>query len=205
VLMPGPTALFWDVGGVLLTNGWDRTARRKAAEQFKLDWEEFEDRHELVVSAFEKGQLGLEAYLGRAVFYRPRDFSPEEFKKFMLAQSELLPDTLAIIERLARSKQYLLGTINNESLELNLYRIERFGLRRYFDVFFSSCFLGVKKPDAAIYRLALQLTQCAPGEFVFVDDRPLNLECAREMGIRTIHFQSAPQLERDLRELSIEL
>jgi putative hydrolase of the HAD superfamily len=203
--MPGPTALFWDVGGVLLTNGWDRTARRKAAEKFKLDWEEFEDRHELVVSAFEKGQLGLEAYLGRAVFYRPRDFSPEDFKKFMLAQSELLPDTLAIIERLARSKRYLLGTINNESLELNLYRIERFGLRRYFDVFFSSCFLGVKKPDAAIYRLALQLTQCAPGEFVFVDDRPLNLECAREMGIRTIHFQSAPQLERDLRELSIEL
>jgi putative hydrolase of the HAD superfamily len=204
-LMPGPTALFWDVGGVLLTNGWDRTARRKAAEQFKLDWEEFEDRHELVVSAFEKGQLGLDVYLDRTVFYRQRDFSPEDFKKFMLAQSELLPDTMAIIERLARSKRYLLGTINNESLELNLYRIERFGLRRHFDVFFSSCFLGVKKPDAAIYRLALQLTQCAPGEFVFVDDRPLNLECAREMGIRTIHFQSAPQLERELRELGVEL
>src|ERR1700674_5643345 len=105
--MPGPTALFWDVGGVLLTNGWDRTARRKAAEQFKLDWEEFEDRHELVVSAFEKGQLGLDVYLDRTVFYRQRDFSPEDFKKLMLAQSELLPDTMAIIERLARSKRYL--------------------------------------------------------------------------------------------------
>jgi putative hydrolase of the HAD superfamily len=203
--MPAPTALFCDVGGVLLTNGWDRTARRRSVERFKLDWEEFEDRHELVVSAFEKGQLALKAYLDRTIFYRPRQFTPEDFKSFMLAQSEAFPDTLAVLERLARSKLYLLGTLNNESLELNLYRIERFGLRRYFDVFFSSCFLGVQKPDAAIYRLALQMTQRAPEEFVFVDDRPLNLECAREMGIHTIRFENASQLERDLRELGVRV
>jgi putative hydrolase of the HAD superfamily len=203
--MPAPTAVFCDVGGVLLTNGWDRTARRRSVEQFKLDWEEFEDRHELVASAFEKGQLTLKAYLDRTVFYRPRQFTPEDFKSFMLAQSEAFADTLAVLERLARSKLYLLGTLNNESLELNLYRIERFGLRRYFDVFFSSCFLGVQKPDAAIYRLALQMTQRAPEEFVFVDDRPLNLECAREMGIHTIRFENASQLERDLRELGVQV
>jgi putative hydrolase of the HAD superfamily len=203
--MPGPTALFRDVGGVILTNGWDRSARRKAVERFKLFWEEFEDRHELVVSLFEKGQLGLDAYLNRTVFYRPRDFTVDDFKRFMFAQSESFLDTLAVLKRLARSKQYLLGTLNNESRELDLYRIERFELRRYFDVFFSSCFLGLQKPDPAIYRLVLEMTQRAPGEFVFIDDHPLNLECAREMGILTIRFQSAPQLEKELRELGVEV
>jgi putative hydrolase of the HAD superfamily len=203
--MPGPTALFWDVGGVLLTNGWDRAARRRAVENFGLDWDEFQDRHELVSPAFEKGQLGLNAYLDRTVFYRPRSFSREDFRNFMFAQSEPFPESLAVVERLARSKRYLLGTLNNESVELNLYRIERFDLRHYFSVFFSSCFLGVKKPDEAMYRLALQMTQCAPEEFVFVDDRALNLECARGLGIQTIEFQNASQLERDLRGLGVEV
>ena len=201
--MPGPTALFWDVGGVLLTNGWDRSSRRKAVEHFNLDWDEFEDRHELVDSAFEKGQLGLEAYLDRTVFYRPRSFTREDFRNFMFGQSEPFPETVAILDRLARSKRYLMGTLNNESIELNLYRINRFGLRNYFDVFFSSCFLGVKKPDEAMYRLALQMTQRAPEDFVFVDDRPLNLECARRLGIHTIQFENASQLERELSELGI--
>ncbi len=201
--MPGPTALFWDVGGVLLTNGWDRSSRRKAVEHFNLDWDEFEDRHELVDSAFEKGQLGLEAYLDRTVFYRPRSFTREDFRNFMFGQSESFPETVAILDRLARSKRYLMGTLNNESIELNLYRINRFGLRNYFDVFFSSCFLGVKKPDEAMYRLALQMTQRAPEDFVFVDDRPLNLECARGLGIHTIQFENASQLERELSELGI--
>ena len=201
--MPGPTALFWDVGGVLLTNGWDRSSRRKAVEHFNLDWDEFEDRHELVDSAFEKGQLGLEAYLDRTVFYGPRSFTREDFRNFMFGQSEPFPETVAILDRLARSKRYLMGTLNNESIELNLYRINRFGLRNYFDVFFSSCFLGVKKPDEAMYRLALEMTQRPPAEFVFVDDRSLNLECARGLGIQTIQFQNALQLERDLSALGV--
>lgn len=203
--MPAVTTLFSDVGGVLLTNGWDRKSRSNAAERFELDWDEFQDRHELVASAFDKGQLGLEEYLNRTVFYRPRVFTPEQFKEFMLAQSQACPDSLAVMDRVARGRKYLLATLNNESLELNHYRIEHFGLRKYFTVFFSSCFLGVKKPDKAIYRLALQMTQRAPGECVFVDDRPLNLECARALGIRTILFQNAGQLERELRELGIVL
>ena len=199
------TTLFSDVGGVLLTNGWDRNSRRKAIEHFQLDGEEFEDRHELVASAFDKGQLGLEEYLQRTVFYRQREFTPQQFKDFMLAQSAACPDSLAVMDRLARSRKYLLATLNNESLELNRYRIEHFGLRKYFTVFFSSCFLGVKKPDEAIYRLALQMTQRAPEECVFVDDRPLNLECARALGIRTILFQNAGQLEHELSALGMVL
>jgi putative hydrolase of the HAD superfamily len=197
-------AMFWDVGGVLLSNGWDKPLRRKAIDKFGLDAEEFEGRHELVVTAFETGQMGLEQYLDRTVFYRPRSFTQQDFKDFMFSLSRPCPETLAMVERLAQKKNYLLATLNNESLDLNLYRINRFGLRDYFDVFFSSCFLGVKKPDEAIYRLALQMTQRAPEESLFIDDRALNLECARHCGMRTILYRDPPQFRRELQDLGIE-
>ncbi len=199
------SALFWDVGGVLLSNGWDEPSRRKAVEKFNLEREEFEDRHELVVTAFETGQIGLKEYLERTVFYRPRTFSQQDFKDYLFSLSQPCAETLAVLERLAQSKKYLLATLNNESLDLNQYRIERFGLRKYFNIFFSSCFLGVKKPDEAIYRLALQITQLPREECLFIDDRALNLECARNcVGMRTIYFQDPAQLQRELRELGIE-
>ena len=199
------SALFWDIGGVLLSNGWDKPSRRKTAQKFDLDWEEFEDRHELVVAAFETGKIGLNEYLERTVFYRPRAFTPQDFKDFLFSLSEPCSENMGILARLAKSRAYLLAALNNESLELNLYRINRFGLRDYFDAFFSSCFLGVKKPDEAIYRLALQMTQLPPEECLFIDDRALNLECARNcVGMRTIHFQAPAQLQHELRELGIE-
>ena len=203
--MADTKGLFWDIGGVLLTNGWDRAARSRAAQTFTLDWEEFENRHEMVEAAFELGQLGLDGYLDRTIFYRSRSFTRETFKEFMFAQSAPHPEALAIVERLARSARYLLATLNNESLELNLYRIERFGLRRYFTMFLSSCFLGVMKPDEAIFRLALQLTQLAPEETLFIDDRALNLECARSYGMRTVHYHDPVQLREELHALRVDV
>ena len=199
------TTLFWDVGGVLLTNGWDREARRRAAEQFHLDWEEFEDRHDLVVADFEKGLLTLDEYLRRTVFHRSRAFSQDDFKTSIFTQSQPLPEVLALVERLASSGKYLMATLNNESLELNLYRIEQFRLRDYFVAFFSSCFLGVKKPERGIYRLASQITQRALEECLFIDDRALNLECAQLLGMRTVHYQNPAQLRRELQEHGIDV
>jgi putative hydrolase of the HAD superfamily len=190
--VPEVKGLFWDVGGILLTNGWDREARHAAVETFHLEGEEFEDRHALVIAAFELGQLSLDGYLDRTVFYRSRAFTKDAFKAFILAQSAPYPDALSIVERLARAGRYVLATLNNESLELNLHRIERFGLRRYFTIFLSSCFLGTAKPDHTIFKLALQLTQLA-------------LECARSYGMHTIHYQGAVQLQRELRRLDVEV
>jgi putative hydrolase of the HAD superfamily len=198
------SAIFSDVGGVLLTNGWDRPSRKKLADRFLLDWDDFEARHELIGPQLETGNLTLDHYLERTVFYRQRNFSPEEIKKFMFAQSRPLEGSLEIIARLAITRKYLLATLNNESRELNHFRIETFGLRRYFTVFFSSCFLGVKKPDEAVYRLALNITQRPPEECIFIDDRPLNLECAQRLGMKTVRFQSAGQLESDLRRAAVE-
>jgi putative hydrolase of the HAD superfamily len=196
--MSDVTALFWDVGGVILSNGWDRAARAGAAKKFGLDWEEFQDRHELASPAFETGRITLDTYLQRTVFYRKRSFTREEFINFIFAQSAEYPESRAVLSGVAATGKYLLATINNEPLELNEWRIRQFSLRREFQAFFSSCYLGIRKPDEGIYKLALEVTQRNPAECVFIDDRDLNLECAKALGMRTIRFQNAAQLRQDL-------
>ena len=198
------SAVFCDVGGVLLTNGLDHGERARLVEKFGLDARDFEDRHQMLSAGMDAGQLDFDQYLDRTIFYRPCPFRKQEVRDFIYAQSEALPDSLAIIERLAQADNVLLATLNNESRELNLHRIEKFGLRRYFSVFFSSCYLGVSKPHPQIYQLALDLSQRQPEECVFIDDRSLNLECARRLGLHTIQFLNAGQLERDLRVLGVE-
>ena len=150
------TTLFWDLGGVVLTNGWDRPARRQAVEHFHLDWDDFEDRHELLLNGFETGTVSLADYMQRTVFYRERRFSPEDFKKFIFNCSQALPESLAVLKQVADKKKYLVAALNNESSEMNEYRIDTFHLRDYFEAFFSSCYLGLRKPDVEIYRRALQ-------------------------------------------------
>lgn len=198
------TTLFWDNGGVILTNGWDRGSRQKAVEKFKLDWADFEDRHELMLNAFECGEATLDEYLQRTVFYRDRPFTQEQFKQFMFEQSQALPESLEFLRKLAKSKPHMHAALNNESLEINEYRIRTFRLRDCFRAFFSSCYLGVRKPELEIYSLALKITQRDPAECVLIDDRGLNLECAREMGMRTIQFKDVAQLRGELGKLGVE-
>ena len=197
------TTLFWDIGGVVLTNGWDRNSRKEAGEAFQLDWEDFQDRHELSFPAFDAGQLSLNEYLDRTLFYRPRRFSREEFTAFMFAQSKEYSGSRAILYQCAGSKRYFIGAINNEPLELNQYRIEAFNLRRSFQVFFSSCYIHSRKPEEGIFRVALAVTQRQPEECVFIDDRPLNLEAPRRLGMSVIHYQSPDQLRAELRNLQV--
>ncbi len=197
-------ALFWDNGGVILTNGWDRGSREKAVEKFHLDWDDFEDRHELMLNAFECGEVSLKEYLQRTVFYRERPFTFEEFRQFMFEQSQLMPQGMAVLAELAQTGRYLQAALNNESLEINDYRVHTFHLGDYFKAFFSSCYLRVRKPNRGIYSLALKITQCEPEECVLIDDRGLNLECAHEMGMHTIQYRDATQLRRDLAAIGVD-
>lgn len=201
--MANITTLFWDNGGVILTNGWDRESRKLAVEKFHLDWADFEDRHELMLHGFEIGQVSLDDYLRRTVFYRERAFTPDDFKQFMFQQSQPFPESLAFLGQLARTKRYYMAALNNESLEINQYRVQTFHLRRYFEGFFASCYLGIRKPDPGIYELAIKITQRDPDECIFIDDRGLNLECAKEMGMRTIQFVNVAQLRADLARLGV--
>jgi len=201
--LPKITALFWDVGGVLLSNAWDHTQRKQALDHFSLDEAEFDDRHDMVVSSFERGKIGVQEYLQRTIFYRSRPFTLDDFKNYMLTQSQPNPAVLDLARSLANSGKYRMATINNESTELNLHRIQTFGLRNIFDLFVSSCFVGLRKPEERIYSLALDITQRPPQECCFIDDRALNLECAARLGMQVIQMQTPDQLRRDLQSLGV--
>ena len=201
--MPQISALFWDVGGVLLSNAWDREQRERALEQFKLDEEEFDDRHEMVVSSLERGKITMDEYLQRTIFYRSRPFTQDAFKQYVLSLSQPHTDVLEFAHKLSASGKYLMATINNESTELNLYRINKFGLREIFTLFVSSCFVGLRKPEDGIYRLALAITQNSAEECCFIYDRALNLESARTLGMHTIEMQTLNDLRGKLDELGV--
>jgi putative hydrolase of the HAD superfamily len=196
--------IFWDVGGVLLTNAWDRAQRNAALEKFQLDEEEFHDRHEMVVSSFERGKISIVEYLDRTVFYRARPFTRDEFQEYMFSLSRPFPEVLDFARSLAGCN-YFMATINNESRELNLHRIEKYGLRGIFQLFVSSCFVGMRKPEVGIYRLAVETTQRPPEECCFIDDRALNLECARQLGMQAIEMRDVGQLRQALAGLGVSV
>ena len=198
------STVLWDVGGVLLTNGWDHAGRAEVLAHFQVNKAEFEDRHPEANDAWEKGLITVEEYLHRTVFWEPRSFSLQEFVEAMKAQSRVLDGTaLSILEGLASSGDVDLGMLNNEARELNDYRIETFGFRGYFDFFFSSCYVGMRKPSEQIYRLALDVLQCEPGEVVFIDDRSGNVEIAAKLGIHAIQYMGVERLSRELSRLGI--
>jgi putative hydrolase of the HAD superfamily len=197
------TVLF-DVGGVLLTNGWDRTERAAVLEHFALDGVAFEQRHEIANDAWEKGLMTAEQYLLQTVFYEPRPFTPGAFLDAMMERSRLLPHgAMRILQELAASEQVELAILNNESRELNDYRIERFEFGRYFDVFLSSCYLGLRKPNGKIFELALDVLQRDAEEVAFIDDRAGNCAAAEALGIHAIRYQDESQCAQALERLGL--
>ncbi len=197
------THLFFDLGGVCLTNAWDHISREAAAEHFQYDFQASEERHKIIVEKFEIGEASIKDYLNEAIFFRERDFSEKQFVEFMESQSKAHPRSFEILEKLRSQNKYEISVLNNESLELNLYRIEKFGLRNYFTNFYSSCFLGVAKPNLEIYRKVLQITQTPADRCLLIDDREKNVEAAAECGFQILHIPNVDELEKKLAEMKI--
>ena len=197
------TTIFFDIGGVCLSNGWDHEQRQMVAQTLNFDYEAFDSRHRQVVDSMERGQLTLEDYLNWTLFYEPRSFTVEDVIREIQQLSTPFSEALELVKALRNSGRYLLATINNESRELNEYRIQRFELCNLFIAFFSSCYLGLLKPQPEHYRRAMQITQRSPDECLFVDDRPMNVEVARILGMHPIQFKGADQLAADLRAAKV--
>jgi putative hydrolase of the HAD superfamily len=196
--------ILFDVGGVLLTDGWDTPQRALAARHFNLDWDTLETRHRATGGAWERDEIDHTAYLDSVIFNEQRTFSHDEFFQFMLAQSQPLKDgALGILEELAASNKCLLGTLNNEARETNEYRFQTYGLRRYLQVVFSSCYLRMRKPDPAIYQCALDILGRPTERILFIDDRPKNVAGAEAAGIRAIHFEGEAALRQQLASLGV--
>lgn len=196
--------LFFDVGGVLLTNAWDTGCRKRAAEIFGFDYSEFQTRHEMLKTAFETGRLSLDAYLKKSIFHKQRAFTPRDFQNFMYERSQPIGETLEWVRALARSGRCRLYTLNNESRELHEHRVKTFHLDSIFQAFLTSCYLGTAKPDEGIYLNALGIASCDRSRAIFIDDRPLNVEPALALGLNAIHFQNLEQLRDDLRQLGVK-
>ncbi len=196
--------ILFDVGGVLLTNGWDTGERALAAEHFSLDLPGFEQRHHAAYPAWERGQISVKTYLDATVFNEPRSFTHYEFFGFMLDQSKLLPDgAMGTLEELAASNRCLLGALNNEARETNEYRFKTFGLRNYFKVALSSCYLGLRKPDAAIYETALDILGRPAKRVLFIDDRTENVNAAMQAGFKAIRFDGSADLRHELARMGV--
>lgn len=182
--------LFMDIGGVLLTNGWGHESRQKAAKQFGFDYEEMNSLHNFIYNVFEIGSISLDEYLDTVVFHRSRDFTKEEFKEFMYAQSVELPKMLPWLKNWKRETDLSIFALSNESKELNDYRIDKFELHKVFDGFFSSCYVGARKPDPRIFQKALQIAQVKPNECVYFDDRLMFVNVAKKLGMNTIQHHN---------------
>jgi len=183
-------ALFLDIGGVFLTNGWDTQARKEAASVFSLDFDELNDRHRIIFDAYESGKSSLEEYLHLLIFYKPRSFSYQDIKDFMMRKSQAYPEMIQLISDIKHRYGLRTIAVNNEGRELNEYRVETFGLKTFIDVFASSCFVHMRKPDKDMYTFALDLAQVKPEEVVYLDDRSVFVEAANKLGINGIQHRT---------------
>jgi putative hydrolase of the HAD superfamily len=198
-------ALFLDIGGVLLTNGWDHHMRKQAAETFGLDYEEMNERHHLTFDTYEEGKLSLDTYLHRVVFYKQRPFSPETFKSFMFAQSRPYQEMIDLVKALKAQYELKVAAVSNEGRELTVYRIRTFHLKTVIDFFVSSCFVHFRKPDEDIYRIALDISQAPPDRIVYIEDRDMFVEVAESLGIRGLLHRGYEATRQALEELGLEM
>lgn len=201
----GIKAVFFDIGGVLLSNGWGHESRQKAAEVFGFDYEEMNVLHNFIFNVFEIGSITLDDYLDTVVFNHPREFTKKDFKNFMFDQSVELPNLMPWLLEWKKNCGFRIFSINNESKELNDYRIAKFGLHQYFDGFISSCHVNMRKPDPRIYHLAMGITQAKPEECAYFDDRLMLVHAAQKLGIRSFHHQDFETTKKNLEHLKNDI
>jgi putative hydrolase of the HAD superfamily len=201
---PAYSWIFIDIGGVLLTNGWDHHARRRAVKEFKLDWAEMEVRHRLTFEIHEQGKLSFDEYLDKVVFYEKRAFSKAQFRSFMCAQSKAFPQMIQMVSQLKLTYGLKIAVVSNESRELNAYRIKEFQLAGFVDAFISSCFVHLRKPDVEIFHLALDIAQTLPRHVIYIENTPMFVQIAEDLGIESILHTDYESTRARLARLGLE-
>jgi putative hydrolase of the HAD superfamily len=197
------TCIFTDVGGVLATNGWDRTMRANAARKFGLDYEELNERSHLTFDTYEEGKLSLDEYLSRVVFFQSRSFTRDDFVRFMYEQSQPYQPMIDLVRDLKQRYCLKVAVVSNEGRELTLHRIAKFGMSEFVDFFIVSCFVHFRKPDADIFRMALDIAQVPPDQVVYLEDRPMFVDVACTLGLHGIHHTSLDTTKAELAALGL--
>lgn len=193
---------------MILTNGWDRTQRSRVLEPLGVDLQAYEIAHERENWFWERGLMSAREFFRRTVFEpNPQlTLSFYDLWQQVCGQSALAyPETFALLQQLRGLPELRLATLNNESRELNEYRLDAFGLRGCFDFFLCSGYLGAMKPDPPIFRTAVEISGRPAGTSLFVDDKEENCTAARHAGMQSIQFTSAAELRTELRGLGIQV
>ena len=198
------TTLFLDIGGVMLSNGWGHVSRRSAADIFNLDFDEMDERHHVIQVTYEEGKITLSEYLKRVVFYQKRSFTIGQFREFMFSQSTPNIEMIEYIRQLKDKYNLKIAVVNNEGRELNEHRIKKFKLNQFVDFFISSCFVHFRKPDADIFRIALDIAQVPVQHVVYIEDMQMFVDVARDLGIRTIHHKNYLSTAEELDHMGLK-
>ena len=189
--------LFWDIGGVILTNGWDKGQRTSVLSRLGVNLPEYEEAHERANYYWERGLITARDFFNKTVLMsNPElDLTFESLWKQVCAQSRVLhPECLDILAELKRQGKFRLATLNNESRELNEHRLDAFKLRSLFDYFVCSGYIHEMKPMPGIYRSAIDISGFGARTALFIDDKLENCEVARELGMQAIEFKDPGQL-----------
>lgn len=203
--MANITTLFLDIGGVLLTNGWDTALRKKTAAHFGVDYEELDHRHRVTYDTYEEGKMSLETYLRQIIFFEPRPFTPEDVKTYILEEARPYEETIGLVKKLRAVYGLKVAVVSNEGREIAEDRIQRFHLKDFVDFFVVSAFVHFRKPDLDIYKLALDVAQVQPEEVAYIEDRPLLCEVASTLGIHSVLNWDHAETRKKLAELGLTL
>jgi putative hydrolase of the HAD superfamily len=198
------THIFTDLGGVLLTNGWDRTLRHKTAEHFGIDPADMDERHHLTYDTYESGKMGLTAYLSRIIFYEPRSFSCQEVIDFILGEARAFPDMIDLVCGLKARHGVKVAVLSNEGREVTADRIRRFKLAEFVDFFIVSSYVHFRKPDEDIFRIALDIAQAEPARTAYIEDRQMFVEVAASLGLKAIWHQGYEATRAALADLGLD-
>lgn len=199
------THLFTDLGGVLLTNGWDHNLRHLTAEHFGVDPQAMDDRHHLTYDTYESGKMGLWTYLDRVMFYEPRPFTHEQVIEFILDQGKPFPEMIELVKAIKARHGVKVAVVSNEGREITADRIERFRLRDFVDFFIVSSYVHFRKPDEDIFKIALDVAQAEPGRVAYIEDRQMFVEVAAQVGLRAIWHRGLESTRKALAEMGLEV
>jgi putative hydrolase of the HAD superfamily len=197
--------LFSDIGGVLGTNGWDSQLRQKVIDRFGLDFDEVDKRHHLMFDSYERGFLSFEEYLKYVVFHIPRYFKLQELRDYVYAGSVAWQENIDLFARVKQANGLKLALISNEGQGITEHRIGKFGLRKLADYIVVSHCVHMRKPDAQMWKLALDLSQVTARECIYVDDRQMFVDVANDLGFTAFQHTSLESTRQKFKELGLKV
>lgn len=193
--------ILFDLGGVVFTNGTKKFVADMGA-RYNLPLAEITDVIDGDLGTkYREGEITRNEFWQQLLSRLNLKQNADELEAEWIGDYALIVGTKDIILRLKDKYKvmYLSDNVKERADKLN----KQFGFMDWFSGGIFSHEVGVRKPDPKIYQYALDKAGCKPEETIFIDDKAVNLEPARAMGITPLLFASPEQLETELAKLGL--